>query len=227
MSGARKLGWRGLALGNRIAPARFLVFVLLLAACFLALRAFAGLDDWQDCLAMAFDIAAACFLLSLIPLLRDSKVEDIRRHAQQNNANRVLVLIITSLLTLVVMAGIRGELAPAQAGDATAVAKLIATLTLIWLFANTIYTLHYAHAFYGQGSGEGKDAGGLSFPETDSPDYVDFAYFAFTLGMTFQTSDVDITAPAIRRVALLHSFAAFVFNLGVIAFSINALGGGG
>ena len=56
--------------------------------------------------------------------------------------------------------------------------------------------------------------------------YKDFAYFAFTLGMTFQTSDVSIRAAKLRHVVLLHSFGAFTFNIGVIAFTINALGGG-
>jgi uncharacterized membrane protein len=57
------------------------------------------------------------------------------------------------------------------------------------------------------------------------PTYTDFGYFAFTLGMTFQTSDVAVTRPAVRQIAILHCFAAFVFNIGVIAFTINALGG--
>jgi uncharacterized membrane protein len=102
---------------------------------------------------------------------------------------------------------------------------IIGTLILGWLFSNLIYTFHYAYLFYLDGEGGG-DHGGLEIPGRPAPDYWDFAYFAFTLGMTFQTSDVQITSPVIRRVALFHSLAAFVFNLGVIAFSINIIGGG-
>ena len=87
-----------------------------------------------------------------------------------------------------------------------------------------MFTLHYAHAYYVRAN-DGHDSGGFDFPGTATPDYRDFAYFAFTLGMTFQTSDVAITAPALRHVALLHCFGAFVFNIGVIAFAINVLGG--
>jgi uncharacterized membrane protein len=210
-------------LGNRLAPARFVVFALLMAASFAGLCEWRGMERWPDALALAFDIAAACFLVSLVPLLRDSG--DMRAHAARNDANRVWVLVITSLLTLVVMAAVSGELRAAQAGDSFAVIKLVATLTLIWLFANTVYALHYAHAFYTRAAG-GSDTRGLDFPGDDSPDYADFLYFAFTLGMTFQTSDVTITARPLRRVALLHGLAAFVFNIGVIAFSINALGAG-
>lgn len=105
-------------------------------------------------------------------------------------------------------------------------AKLVATLLLIWLFANSVYALHYAHAFYTAApDGAGGDQGGIDFPGTAEPSYGDFVYFAFTLGMTFQTSDVDITSGRIRSVALLQSFTAFLFNIGVIAFTINALGG--
>lgn len=213
------------SVGNRLAPPRFIAFLIMLVAAFLALRLGAGMRDWQDSAALAFDAAAAAFLISLLPLLRDSKVADMRRHARDNDANRVLVLIFTSVLTLVVMAAISAELKPAQHGDPVAAAKLIATLALVWLFANTVYALHYAHAYYARHPEGDRDSRGLDVPGTDTPDYADFIYFAFTLGMTFQTSDVQITAPVIRRVALLHGIAAFVFNIGIIAFSINALGG--
>lgn len=212
--------------GNRIAPPRFLMFLALLPLAYLAYVNLAPSTDWRDGAAMAFDIAAACFLISLIPLLRDAKTDDIRRHAGENDANRPLMLIITSLLTIVAMAAISGELQRAKDGDVLGAAKLVVTLLLIWAFANTIYALHYAHAFYSADPETGGDRGGLNFPGTNGPGYPDFAYFAFTLGMTFQTSDVEITAPAIRKAALLHSFAAFVFNIGVIAFTINVLGGG-
>ena len=94
---------------------------------------------------------------------------------------------------------------------------------LAWLFSNVVYALHYAHLFYMPGD-EGKDCGGLAVPKTDEPDYWDMLYFAFTIGMTFQTSDVEIESRDIRRVAMLHGLIAFVFNLGVLAFTINVLG---
>jgi len=212
-------------LGNRVAPARFIGFVVLLVAGFVAVRWGFG-DDWQDAAALAFDGAALCFLVSLAPLLRDSRADSMRRHAGENDANRLMVLVITSLLTVVVMIAVSGELSHVRGGDPFAAAKLVGTLLLIWLFANSVYALHYAHDFYRRG-GQGDDARGLDFPGTKTPTYPDFAYFAFTLGMTFQTSDVAVTAPRLRQVVILHSFAAFVFNIGVIAFTINVLGGSG
>lgn len=214
--------------------------MVLLPLSYLGYRGLTPAADWKDALSMAFDLAAAVFLASLVPLLSDSDANTLRRHARENDANRLLLLLFTSLLTVVVMAAIAGELRGAQAGDVLAIGKLVLTLVLIWLFAQIVYALHYAHMFYsedgelkeGGGNGSGSDGdgdgdrGGLVFPGTDTPTYSDFCYFAFTLGMTFQTSDVQITRPAIRRIVMLHSFAAFIFNIGVIAFTINALGGG-
>ena len=214
-------------IGNRLAPKRFLLFVAILVAGVFGYRLAWPGSKWPDAAAMAFDAAAAVFLLSLIPLLRDSDPKKIRAHAAENDANRPLILIVTSLLTVVVMAAISGELHGAQSGQLVSILKLVGTLFLVWLFANTIYALHYAHAYYTQTDETGKDAGGIEFPGTKTPNYDDFLYFACTLGMTFQTSDTDITAPGIRRIALLHSFAAFIFSIGVIAFTINTLGGGG
>jgi uncharacterized membrane protein len=214
-------------LGNRIAPARFIGFLVVLVGGYLVSHWLIGDSDWRDAAALAFDLAAACFIVSLVPLLKHSTTAIMRIHAEENDANRLMVLVITSLLTLVALIAVSGELERIHQGDLMAAIKLVVTLLLIWLFANSVYSLHYAHAFYSRDAKSGGDSAGIDFPGTKTPSYSDFAYFAFTLGMTFQTSDVQITAPAIRQVALLHSFAAFVFNIGVIAFTINVLGGSG
>lgn len=72
---------------------------------------------------------------------------------------------------------------------------------------------------------DGKDRGGVEVPGAKEPDYRDFMYFAFTLGMTFQTSDVQVTGRHMRQVVLLHCMLAFLFNMGVLAFTVNAIGG--
>jgi uncharacterized membrane protein len=214
-------------IGNRLAPPRFVAFLVLLPVIFGVLSWANITRDWAEALTLAFDGAALVFLVSLFPVLRHSESKLIREHASANDANRGVILIVTTVVTLSVMAAIAGELDAAKSHEPLAIAKLVSTLLLIWLFANTVYATHYAHAFYSAEPHTGKDAGGLDFPGTKNPDYGDFLYFACTLGMTFQTSDVAVTAPGIRRVVLLHSFAAFVFNIGVIAFTINTLGGGG
>ena len=212
-------------LGNRIAPPRFLAFIVLLPVAALGYHWAFPAQGWGEAAAMGFDAAAVVFIVSLWPLFADSAPDDIRSHARDNDANRLLVLVVTTLVTLAAMAAIASELPPARGGDVAAMVRLTATLLTIWLFANLVYTLHYAHFYYATEPAKGGDTGGLEFRGTTMPDYRDFAYFAFTLGMTFQTSDVGVRARALRHVVLLHSFAAFVFNIGVIAFTINAIGG--
>jgi len=218
MSGAGK------TIGNRIAPPRFVLLGALLPLGFALWRTVFPGATWQDALTMAFDLAAMVFLVSLLPLMRGFSVVEMRRHADENEANRALVLLIVTALAAAILAAISGELSAARSGDGVAMARLLVTLALVWLFANTVYALHYAHLYYCGGDKPSGHRGGIEFPGTQNPDYRDFAYFACTLGMTFQTSDVQITWPRIRRLALVHSLAAFAFNIGVIAFTINALG---
>ena len=160
---------------------------------------------------------------------RCSAEGDPRATRARTTPTALLVLVVTTLLTMVVHGGDRRRTARTRkAGDVVAMVKLVGTLLLIWLFANSVYALHYAHCLLRAPTRTAAAmCGGIDFPGTQRrPTTRDFAYFAFTLGMTFQTSDVDDhRAGAIRQVALLHSFAAFVFNIGVIAFTINALGG--
>ncbi|RSV13897.1 DUF1345 domain-containing protein [Sphingomonas sp. ABOLG] len=206
--------WR---VGNRIAPARFLAFVgLLIIACGIAV--IVGTTPGRA-LMIGFDTASVVFLVSLWPLL-DDKTADMRRTAERNDANRSALLVLTALVMAVILVTVASELS-AERVDKDRV-LIIITLAAAWLFSNIAYALHYAHLFYTQD--EGKDARGLDFPTGDAPDYWDFIYFAFTLGMTFQTADVAIQSRAMRRVVIGHGLAAFIFNLGVVAFTINMLG---
>ena len=96
-----------------------------------------------------------------------------------------------------------------------------------WLLIHTVFTLHYAHVFYRsmqeadvEGSG-----GGLIFPGGDNPDYEDFAYFSFVVGMTCQVSDVNVSSRSMRRLTLLHGLLSFAFNTMILALSINIISG--
>ncbi|WP_157215030.1 DUF1345 domain-containing protein [Flavisphingomonas formosensis] len=210
-----------LAISSTIAPPRFLVFGgLLIAGIPIASRL--GL---QHGLLLSFDVAAGVFLLSLLPLLRSRTADDMRRRSKENDANRALLLGITGAVMTVILVAVAAELSQKQQTDGYAIALIVSTLLIAWLFSNSVYALHYAHIFYLENPEGEADCGGLDFPGTKEPDYWDFVYFAFTLGMTFQTSDVDMTQGHMRRVATFHCLAAFIFNIGILAFSINVLGG--
>jgi uncharacterized membrane protein len=206
-------------IGNLIAPPRFLLFLAVTAvAMFFAIPAF-GLGAG---VMAGFDTGAATFLLAASPLL-GHRSDDMRRSASRNDANRLLLLFLTLAVSLVVLVAVASELMQRDTPDTGSIALIVGTLVLSWVFSNTIYALHYAHLAYGD---ECHECVGLEFPGTAEPDYWDFVYFAFTCGMAFATSDVQITGQHMRRVVTIHCLAAFAFNIGVLAFTINVLGSG-
>ena len=206
-------------IGNRIAPPRFLLFLGLLIGGWGAAIPFFG---WQRGVMAGFDLAALGFLLSCISLIND-EAEAMRTATRTNDANRTLLLAITVVLSLVILVAVGSQLSIGESLTAVDIGLIIVTMVLSWVFGNVIYTLHYAHLFYTRDDG-GRDLSGLDFPNTKEPDYADFAYFAFTLGTALQTADVCITSRHIRRIVTMHSIAAFFFNLGVFALTINVLG---
>lgn len=209
-----------LNLGNRLAPPRFITFVLLaVVGGFVAVPRL----GWVVGSMASFDIAAIAFFVSIASLFNDAP-DEMRQSAKMNDANRVGLLVITGIVMGVVLAAVSSEMM--QKGDPKGwdIALIIGTLGLAWLFSNVVYALHYAHLFYTNEGAE--DARGIEFPQTPEPNYWDFIYFATCLGMTFQVSDMYITSSRLRKVVMFHCLAAFVFNLGILAFTINVLGGG-
>ena len=208
-------------IGNMIAPPRFLAFLVVLGVTFPI--AAHTLDHWALGAMAAFDVAATLFLLLCFPLLGTREAKEIRGHAKRNDANRHILLAITGIVMAVLLTAIAAEAVGHNPQPLTK-ALIIGTLALAWLFSNTIYAVHYAHLAYRTPGGE---CYGFEFPGTDEPDYWDFVYFAFTCGMAFATSDVQITSKHVRRVVTVHCLAAFAFNIGVLAFTINVLGSSG
>jgi uncharacterized membrane protein len=206
-------------IGNLIAPWRFLVFMaVLVIGVPIGARA---LGSWAAGAMIGFDVAALLFLLLCIRLL-DDQPEVIREHARQNDANRLLLLVLTGIVIIVLLLAIAAE-AVGHRPQTFTKGLIIGTLVLAWLFSNTIYALHYAHMAYMQAA----KCTGFRFPETPTPLYWDFIYFAFTCGMAFATSDVIVTNQRVRKIVTIHCLAAFAFNIGVLAFTVNLLASGG
>ena len=207
-------------LGNRIAPPRFLAFLIMLAVAAPVVTTL--LHNWRLGVMAGFNLAALVFLLLCLPLLGTREAATIRTHAARNDANRHELLGITGIVVVVLFIAIAAEAVGHNPEPLTKL-LIIATLALAWLFANIVYALHYAHLAYLRPTG----CSGFDFPGTDEPDYWDFVYFAFTCGMAFATSDVQVTDKHVRRIVTVHCLAAFAFNIGVLAFTINVLGSGG
>ena len=208
-------------IGNTIAPPRFLAFMAALIVTFpIASHYF---HRWALGAMAAFDVAAILFLISCLPLLGTREARVIRDHARANDANRHVLLVVTGIVLAALLTAITAEAVGHNPQPFTK-ALIIMTLALAWLFANTVYAFHYAHMVYMH-----PDVGcvGLEFPRTHHPVYWDFVYFSFTNGMAFATSDVVITETRMRKTVIIHGLAAFAFNIGVLAFTINVLGSGG
>jgi uncharacterized membrane protein len=139
----------------------------------------------------------------------------------------VLVASVVSLFAIVLL--LRGLPDAKQSDYKSHIIFSIVAVVLSWVLIHTIFTFRYAHLFYTCKIEEKKikkeRQGGLIFPNDDPPDYFDFAYFSFVIGMTFQVSDVQITSRYIRRLALLHGMLSFVYNTVILALSINIISG--
>ncbi len=98
----------------------------------------------------------------------------------------------------------------------------VGSMLASWVLVHTIYTFHYAHLYY---TTMGKSGSGLLFPGEEQPDYLDFAYFSFVMGCTFQVSDVQVTSKRIRHVSLFHGLLSFALNTFVVALTINIIAG--
>jgi uncharacterized membrane protein len=150
----------------------------------------------------------------------DSKVTEERAGAEDPGRTLVYVIVLlassVSLLAAIYLSRHVAGMPPAEAG----VAELLClvTVALAWGLTHTAFTLRYAHLYYRE---DESGVGGVEFPGTKTPTYFDFAYFAFTIGMCFQTSDVCVTGPQIRRAVLLHAIISFGYNTAIIAFVLN------
>jgi uncharacterized membrane protein len=170
---------------------------------------------------IAFDVSAAVFLAGVAWMFAHSPVATIKARVATQDAGRWGVLASSVIVTSVAIVSLSIELGAAKDGGIGIVILAAASLVLSWLFLNTMFGLHYAHEYYMSEKGAA-----LAFPDgATDPDYWDFMYFAFVLGMTFQVSDVQIAEKAVRRVALAHGIIAFFFDVVIVALSVNVVAG--
>ncbi len=146
-----------------------------------------------------------------------------RDRAGSEDPGRTLVYVIVVLTSSVSLLGatllVRDAHAPASPGLTGAAAALcLTTVALAWTTTHFAFTFRYAHLYYRE---DAEGVGGLEFPGGVAPMYFDFAYFAFTIGMCFQVSDVCVTSHQIRRAVLLHAVISFAYNTIILAFVLG------
>ncbi len=177
------------------------------------------------------DAGMMCFLLLTWRAMLITTPKVMRSHAQQEDVGRFVILSLvlgSALLSLMAL----GYLLKTTKGlvGFTLIAHLglsIATILITWSLVHTIFALHYARDYYRDGHTRLKDCqvNGLMFPNEEEPDYWDFLYFSFIIGMTAQVSDVSITSRRLRKLALFHSVLSFFFNTAILAMSVNIIAG--
>jgi uncharacterized membrane protein len=155
-------------------------------------------------------------------------VAHIEKMANKEDGSRIFVLIsilvssFASMFTVLLLMVSAGESAKGSAGN---IILIITGIMSSWTMLHTIFTLHYAHLYYNKIKNKDAPSSGLDFPNEKKPDYIDFAYFSFVIGMTFQVSDVQINSRIMRRTALAHGLLSFALNTFVVALTINLLAG--
>jgi uncharacterized membrane protein len=169
-------------------------------------------------LLISWDIFIALYLLLVYGMVLRSGLAHIKRNAVLQDDGRFLILLVTALGAFASIGAIVFELGAGHRGT-TELGFATATIALSWAAVHTVFALHYAHEFY-----RGAKPGGLDFPkghEDEPPDYWDFVYFSFVIGMTAQVSDVGVTDRMIRRTATVHGIISFVYNTALVALMVN------
>lgn len=167
-------------------------------------------------LLIAWDISIAFYITLAFALFLSCDSNRIHKLASRQDDGRFLILIMTavaafaSIAAIVVELGIKPQRTPQ-------LVLAVVTIVLSWSAIHTTFALHYAHEYY-----RGRNPGGLAFPGGEQdPDYWDFVYFSFVIGMTAQVSDVGITDRVIRRTAIAHGVVSFIFNTALVALMVN------
>ena len=167
-------------------------------------------------LLVSWGIFVAIYMVLAFITIFSCGVDDIRRQAARQDDGRFFILVMTGLGAFASIAAIVMELAikPQQAPQ---LVLAVVTIVLSWAAIHTTFALHYAHEYY-----RGGNVGGLAFPgDEKDPDYWDFVYFSFVIGMTAQVSDVGVTDRMIRRTATAHGVISFIFNTALVALMVN------
>ncbi len=167
---------------------------------------------------------AGSFLFILLSFVIFARLEhNISATAKRQQEGEWTVFTLTLLGAMMSFAAIFlfSQAAERKAHAAFYLGFVAVTLVLSWATTNLVFAYRYAHEYYSYGLGGKTVDGGIVFPADERPDYFDFVYFAFCLGMTFQVSDCNITSKKLRRLATLQGLIGFLFNTVILALSVN------
>lgn len=182
------------------------------------------LTVWQLALLIGWIVTCAVLLAWVWSEIGRLDPQVTARVATREDDSRTaarMVLVGSSVLSLVaIVAALHEASTVSTALEIALTAASLVAVVVSWLVVNTVFVLRYAHLYYGGGA-----VGGVSFPGEADPNYRDFAYLAFTVGMTFQVSDTELDDPRMRSAVLTQALLSYVFSIAIIAFTINVIAG--
>jgi uncharacterized membrane protein len=176
---------------------------------------------WQAATLIGWDVGALFLITWIWWAVGDLDAEECRTHATREDTSIRLTEVVVLSAGVALLAAV--GLALIRAGNATGATKAflialgVTSVALAWGLVHTVFTLRYARTYYSP------PEGGIDFNEDDPPTYLDFAYLALTIGMTFQVSDTNLTTKRIRRVALSHALLSYLFGAVIVALVINVV----
>ena len=177
----------------------------------------------------SWDVGALCFLgIGWVIVARtDETLTRVRAQLYDPSGFLIFLLVVFAASASVVAIGfLVGDIKELPFWPRTLRILLSVTaLLLSWLLIHTLFAFHYARLYYSQPEGDDTHHRGLKFPDDDEPDYLEFLYYSFVVGMTSQVSDVAVLSRSMRRLTLIHGILSFVYNIAVLAMSINIIGG--
>jgi uncharacterized membrane protein len=179
--------------------------------------------SWGYAPLTGWDIAALIFTVWVwvaIPTMGASATATHATREDPGHAATDLIVVIAAVASLTAVGFVLIQASSAKGAQQDLLAGLgLASVALSWFTVHTLFTLRYARLYY-----TGRD-GGVNFNQEAPPRYLDFAYLAFTIGMTFQVSDTDLESPAVRHSALRHALLSYLFGAVILASTINLIAG--
>ena len=196
----------------------------LAAAAYFLLR---GFTSAATCAIAAWDTFAVTLLALIWLAMSVSEIEHIRYRARTQDLSRLLIFIFTIAAACSSIFAVIALLSAAKKSSHIGLHAALSVIAVLssWTLVHTMFSLRYAHIFYGEGESDDKPIGGLEFPGDEKPGYLDFAYFSFVIGMTCQVSDVQISSKGLRSLALIHGILSICFNTVILALTINTISG--
>lgn len=176
---------------------------------------------------IGWDTFSLCMIIMTWITFKITPSYTMRKQSAVQDSSRIVIFImviistIASFLAVLLLLTLKNK-----QSEAIDIPVAIGGMVFSWFLVHTIFAVRYAHIYYGDHETKPDvPAGGLDFPGDKEPNYFDFAYFAFVLGMTFQVSDVQVTSKHLRKLALLHGILSFGFNTVIVALTINVIAG--